>query len=151
MNSYKCDLLLATPAEKVYEALTTQRGIEEWWTATSEVGTAVGELISIRFGPTFKTMRIEVLRPNTEVRWHVTDAQLVAPGLTRTNEWIGTTIAFQLTPQPDYATRLTLEHIGLTPEVECYELCSQGWRQFLASLKRYVETGKGTPYVEPSA
>ncbi|MDD2686751.1 MAG: SRPBCC domain-containing protein [Gallionella sp.] len=151
MNSFKHDLILAAPAMKVYEALTTQHGIQNWWTKSSEVGTTVGETITIRFGQTFKVMRIEGLRPATEVRWNVIDAHLVAPGLTRVNEWIGTTILFLLTPQSSTVTRVQLEHIGLTPQVECYEICSQGWNQFLGSLQSYVETGKGSPYIELSA
>lgn len=151
MNSFECDLLLSSPPPKVYKALTTQYGIQSWWTKSCEVGTAVGEQITIRFGHTFKVMRIEALSLDTEVRWNVIDAHLVVPGLIRTTEWIGSTIAFQLMPQPNGITRLHLEHIGLTPEVECYEICSQGWRQFLGSLKSYVETGKGFPYVESEA
>ena len=149
MHSFKFDLLVAAPAAKVFEALTTQQGIQSWWTTYSEVGTAVGEHITVRFGSTFKVMQIETLFPATEVRWRVVDAHLVVPGLARTNEWLGTTIVFQLVPQSDTVTRLALEHIGLTPEVECYDICSQGWAQFLGSLKAYLETGKGSPYVEP--
>lgn len=151
MNNFKFNLLLAAPASRVYEALTTQHGIQNWWTTSCEVGTTVGEQISIRFGQTFKVLQIEALRPATEVRWCVIDAHLVVPGLTRTNEWIGSTIVFQLAPQSGAATLLQLEHIGLTPQVECYEICSHGWNQFLGSLKSYIETGKGAPYVEPEA
>jgi len=151
MKNYQCDILLTAPVSTVYEALTTQDGIRGWWTASSDAGTAVGDQITIRFGTTFKVMCIESLRPGAEVRWRVIDSQLHVPGLTRTNEWIGTTIIFQLVPQSASSTRLQMEHIGLTPQVECYELCSQGWIQFLGSLKRYVETGTGTPYVDPAA
>lgn len=152
MKSFKCELLLAAPVSLIYEALTTQHGIESWWTTSSKVGTSVGEHITIHFGDTYKVMHIETLHPFTEVRWSVTDAQLIAPGLTRTNEWIGTTIVFQLTPQSGKVTQLQLEHVGLTPQIECYEICSQGWNQFLGSLKTYVETGKGSPYVlQPTA
>ena len=149
MNSFKLDLLLAAPASIVYEALTTQHGIQNWWTTASEVGTTVGQQITIRFGDTYKVMQIEALHPFTEVQWGVTDAHLVVPGYT--NEWIGTTIIFQLIPQSETVTQLQLEHIGLTPQVECFEICSQGWNQFLGSLKSYVETGKGSPYVEQPA
>lgn len=151
MNSFKLDLLMAAPVSIIYEALTTQHGIQNWWTTASEVGTTVGQQITIRFGDTYKVMRVEVLRPFTEVQWSVTDAHLVVPGLTRPNEWIGSTIVFQLTPHSDALTLLQLEHVGLTEQIECYEICRQGWNQFLRSLKSYVETGKGSPYVEQPA
>ncbi|EKE70214.1 SRPBCC family protein [Gallaecimonas xiamenensis] len=149
MDSYKNNMLLCAPAARVYDALTTQHGIAGWWTRSCEVGARVGELVRIKFGETFKVMRIESLRPQSEVRWNVVDAQLVVPGLTRTNEWIGTTILFQLSSPSESTTRLDLEHIGLTQQIECYEVCSQGWGQFLESLKSYVEKGKGSPYADP--
>lgn len=151
MKNYQSDMLLTAPVANVYEALTTQSGIRGWWTASCDAGTAIGEQITIRFGTTFKVMRIERLHPNAEVCWRVTDAQLDVPGLTHTKEWIGTTIVFRLEPQSTSTTRLHMEHVGLTPHVECYGLCSQGWLHFLGSLKSYVETGTGTPFVEPAA
>jgi uncharacterized protein YndB with AHSA1/START domain len=151
MKNYQSDILLSAPASSVYKALTTQSGIRGWWTASCDAGTAVGEQIAIRFGQTFKVMRIESLRPETEVRWRVTDAQLVVPGLKHTKEWIGTTIVFKIIIQSPSITRLQLEHIGLTPKVECYNLCSQGWSQFPGSLRSYVETGTGAPYVDSIA
>jgi uncharacterized protein YndB with AHSA1/START domain len=151
LKNYQCDILLGAAVSTVYEALTTQKGICGWWTASSQTGTAVGETITIRFGTTFKVMRIENLRPDAEVRWCVIDAQLDVPGLTRTQEWIGTYIVFKLEPQSSSVTRLQMEHIGLTPEIECYEICCRGWTQFLGSLKNYVETGIGAPYVDPPA
>lgn len=149
MSNYQADISFNAPVAKVHEALTTERGIQNWWTATSEVGTAVGESITIRFGTTFKVMRIEELQ-DEKVRWKVIEAHLDVPGLTRADEWVGTEIVFHLEPESDVGTRFHLEHIGLTPEVGCFEICIQGWRQFLASLKSYVETGIGTPYTDPA-
>jgi len=148
MNHYQADISIGAPVAKVYEALTTQRGIRGWWTASSEVGTAVGEQITIRFGTTFKVMRIEELHQDAKVRWKVIEAHLDVPGLTRADEWVGTEIVFQLERESDAATRLRIEHIGLTPEVACFELCSQGWSRFLASFRSYVETGSGAPYTD---
>ena len=147
MINFKRSFLLTAPASIIYEALTTQHGIESWWTASCEVGNAVGEKIIIRFGDTFKVMQIDVLQQFTEVQWSVTDAHLAVPGLTRTNEWVGSTITFQLAQKTRAVTHMQLEHVGLTPHIECYEVCSQGWDQFLGSLKCYVETGKGSPYL----
>lgn len=147
-TNFKCSLRLDASRSSVYEALTTQAGIRRWWTESSDVDPRVGGRISIRFGQTFKEMQIDVLQADTEVRWRVLAANLVVPGLSRADEWVGTTIVFQLEPEAAQVTRLHLTHIGLTPQVECFELCSQGWLQFLDSLKRYVETGTGAPYAD---
>ena len=71
--------------------------------------------------------------------------------MTRSNEWIGTKIVFRLLPRSPSHTLLLFELIGLTPRVECYELCSRGWNYFLASLKCYAEAGQGSPYVRSPA
>ncbi len=146
MTHYQAETSLSAPVASVYQALTTEPGIRAWWTAASEVGSAIGDRVSIRFGTTFKVMRIEHLLQDVAVRWKVIEAHLDVPGLTRMDEWVGTEIRFELEPVSTSITRLRIEHIGLTPEVECYGICSQGWSQFLASLKSYVETGTGTPY-----
>jgi len=151
VDKHKSSLILSAPVAEVYEALTTQRGIAAWWTATCEVGTRVGESITVRFGDTFKTMRIESLKPASEVVWRVIEARLLVPGLTRTDEWIGTTIAFKLDSPSARSTRLDLEHVGLTRNLECYDLCSQGWDQFLKSLENYVVSGVGAPFAPMEA
>ncbi len=146
-SDFQFELILTAPAANVYEALTTQTGLRSWWTTTCDVGTGVGAQTTIRFGSTVKVLRIEALVPPTDIQWRVTQAHLDVPGLTHTSEWTGTTICFQVRPQSETQSRLQLTHIGLTPQVECFELCSAGWRQFLCSLKNYVESGVGAPYV----
>ena len=102
--------------------------------------------MTVRFGKTFKVMEVDQAEPKRALRWRCVDSHIDAPGvLSRTDEWKGTTIAFDLSPDPA-GTRLRLTHAGLTPQIECYDLCSAGWRQFLGSLKAYAETGTGTPF-----
>ncbi len=151
MTHYKSKTLILSPASTVYEALTTQRGIRNWWTETAEVGTQVGDTIVVNFGSTFKRMKIDKLRTCEEVCWSVTDARLDVPGLSRSDEWIGTRIQFLLMPLEGNSTTLQLEHFGLTPSIECFDLCSQGWAHFIQSLKDYCETGRGTPFKEAEA
>lgn len=91
-------------------------------------------------------MRIERLEPGREVHWLCTGAHIAAAQLTRKDEWVGTRLIFRLTPDGEGCTRLEFEHIGLVPAFECYGLCSDGWRHYLGSLQRFVETGCGTPY-----
>ncbi len=45
------------------------------------------------------------------------------------------------------STLLHFEHEGLTPQLECYQICEDGWGHFLkTSLNKLVETGKGEPF-----
>jgi uncharacterized protein YndB with AHSA1/START domain len=150
MNHYQQSLVVdATPAT-VYAALTTPEGLRGWWTADCDVHTAVGETITVRFGQTHKDMRVDRLDAGREVRWHVTQAHIAAGNLTRRDEWAGTDIVFRLSPAGSGRTRLDFEHVGLVPSLDCYALCDNGWRYFLASLKQLAEAGRGTPYVADS-
>ena len=152
MNHYKKDIRIAAPASAVYRAITTPAGLQGWWTATCDVGVGVGAQSTFRFGQTHNVMRIVSLKPDVEVRWQCIEQHHHAPDqLTRTDEWAGTSVVFRLVSESPASTLLQFEHIGLVPALECYEICDAGWSHFLGtSLKGYVETGKGAPYVEPT-
>ncbi|HWV17708.1 MAG TPA: SRPBCC domain-containing protein [Rhodocyclaceae bacterium] len=147
MPNYNTELLVQAPPRRLYQALTTQAGLQGWWTESCTIGDGVGARSTFYFGETWKIMRTASLKPDTEVRWTCTDSHIAAPGLKRSDEWIGTDIVFRLVPRGEQ-TLLQFEHVGLTPQIECYALCTSGWHQFLGSLKKYAETGKGAPYVE---
>lgn len=152
MNNYRHELHIAAPALEIYRHLTTPEGVRAWWTTDCSVGPGIGEVVEVRFGATRKRFRIERLEPGALVEWFCTDAHLHAPGIVRNpGEWKGTTIRFVLEPLEPRRTALRLEHVGLTRDAECFDICSQGWSQFLESLKELAETGVGRPYRSPLA
>ena len=80
-------------------------------------------------------MEILELDPSARVRWKVLDGP---------EEWIGTSIAFDLKKEDDY-TIVLFKHEGWKEPVEFMHHCSTKWAIFLMSLKSLVETGKGAP------
>lgn len=145
MQNYHLKIMLHTTADKVFSALTND--IPLWWTAIFE-GSAgkQNDCFTIRFGAhIFKTMKVKELAVNDKVVWLVEDSLIAIPGLSQQKEWIGTTIIWEILPREN-ATELKLTHVGLIPEVECYEICCGGWQQFTASLKLFLETGTGAPF-----
>lgn len=150
MDHYQHRLDLEASPTAVYNALTRPEGLRGWWTQDCDVETRPGGSLQLRFGPNYKTLRIERLEPGREVRWRCTAAHIAIGQLSRRDEWLGTELIFRLSPQANGRTRLDFEHIGLVPAFECYELCCEGWQYFLASLQQYLETGRGTPY-QPTA
>ena len=151
MSNYQQSLVLKAAPATVYAALTTPAGLRGWWSQDSDIETHVGGSLHFRFGRNHKDMRIERLAPEQEVRWLCTGAHIAAGQLTRRDEWVGTQLVFRLTPQANGGTRLDFEHIGLVPAFECYDLCSDGWRYFMNSLRLFVETGCGTPWQAAAA
>ena len=146
MNHYQRSLVLQASPAIVYAALTTSDGLRSWWTQDCDVSTEVGSTIRLRFGCSQKDMRIERLEPGSDVRWLCTGARIASAELTRQDEWVGTRLVFRLVSHGPGRTRLDFEHIGLVPALDCYGLCSDGWRHYLDSLQELVETGRGTPF-----
>ncbi|MBV8657523.1 MAG: SRPBCC domain-containing protein [Burkholderiales bacterium] len=146
MKHYTQQLVLNAPIATLYAALTTLEGLRAWWTQDCDGEAELGGTLHFRFGNCYKDMQIERQVPIQEVRWRCTVAHIGVEGLARKDEWVGTQVIFRLTPVAEGATRLDFEHIGLVPTFECYDLCSDGWRHFMGSLQKLVETGHGTPY-----
>jgi uncharacterized protein YndB with AHSA1/START domain len=122
----------ATP-EKVYDALTTVDGLAGWWTADTSGSDGV---LRFRFPPVGGfDMEVVEARPAEKVTWRVVDGP---------EEWIGTTVDWQLRQDGDYTTVL-FAHRGWKEPVEFMNHCSTKWATFLLSLKSLVETGQGAP------
>lgn len=145
MDNYTNIIEVKTKAGKAYEALT--REIPLWWTDMFEGSSSeTDSVFTIRFGENIhKTMKVKETVADSKVIWYVKDSLIALPELKNQTEWIGTTIIWEIEIKEN-TILLHLTHIGLKPSVECYEICSNGWLQFLSSLKLFLETGKGTPY-----
>ena len=136
--NYRYEVHLSATPEAVYKALTTSNGIAGWWAKSNKVWQEnADEFLSVDFGQVKKLMGVQKTEPLSELAWHVLECTL--------HEWPGTRITFNITLTSRGESLLKLEHIGLNPQLECYESCSSGWEYFIASLKQYLETGKGTP------
>ena len=80
-------------------------------------------------------MKVLELQPAKRCVWQVVDGP---------EEWIGTTVSWDLKQDDDYATVL-FKHQGWKEPVDFMHHCSTKWAIFLMSLKSLVETGKGAP------
>lgn len=147
MNNYTNTIDVKTTADKVYDALAYK--ITLWWTEMFEGASAqVGNVFTIRFGENIhKTMQVKEACSDKKMIWYVVDSLINLPELKNQTEWIGTTIVWEV-EQNNENTKIKVTHLGLNPDIECYDICSNGWIQFLGSLKLFLETGTGTPYKE---
>jgi uncharacterized protein YndB with AHSA1/START domain len=125
------------PPDKVLAALTTDEAISGWWGVT--VGTPVrGQRFEVGFGSE-KGIEMEAVADGPSlVEWYVHTSPF-------TPEWHGTSIVFELAAVGG-GTELTFRHRGLTQQLECFDMCLEGWKHYLASLVDYVERGEGEPY-----
>ncbi|MBC9914318.1 SRPBCC family protein [Chitinophaga varians] len=125
-----------TAIDDVYRALTTEDGLAGWWTTnTKGAGDQAGNIIEFRFDAGGFDIKVKKLDAPTQVEWEVIDGH---------EEWIGTTISFELKQDGDYIIVL-FKHLNWKEPVEFMHHCSTKWAIFLMSLKSLIETGKGNP------
>lgn len=127
--------------KQVYNALSTIKGLSNWWTDKVEGDEKPGGRITFRFFTQSGTeigmmiMEVKELNPEKSVKWQCVDGPA---------EWIGTDVIFDLSQQ-DGQTIIIFGHRNWKEEVEFMAHCSMKWAVFLLSLREYVETGKGKP------
>ena len=127
----------STSLDDVYDAVTTLKGLSEWWTTDTTGITDVGGVIKFRFGEAGGfDMKVIELSPAKQVLWEVNDGP---------PEWIGTTVRWELKQEDDF-TIIMFKHEGWRDPVEFMHHCSTKWAAFLLSLRDLLETGKGSPF-----
>jgi len=132
-------VVISAPLSSVYEAVATPSGISEWWSQDGVRGESkVGSRLEFYFGQPepAAVMEITQLDPAGHVNWTCVGGA---------DEWIGTTVAFDLTDSGD-ETVVMFSHAGWRDPSEFMAHCSARWAYFLLSLKSVLETGKGTPF-----
>jgi len=141
-QNFSTILLVDTTAEKVFEAVKNVRG---WWSEEIEGGT---DKLNDEFTYHYKdvhscTMKIIEIIPAKKVVWLVTDNYFNFT--IDKSEWKGTTISFEIAEKGSQ-TQLRFSHVGLVPEYECFDVCSNAWAEYIQhSLRNLITTGKGQP------
>ncbi|MBP6390774.1 MAG: SRPBCC domain-containing protein [Flavobacteriales bacterium] len=141
-TNYQHRFTVHTTPEQVFEAINR---VSDWWTINTEGRTkAVGDEFTVEFGDAHRTtQRITGAVPGKRIVWQVIASLL--PWLKDVEEWKGTEIIFEISATPEGA-QLAFTHIGLTPDVECFEQCQKGWDYFIGtSLFKLITEGAGLP------
>jgi uncharacterized protein YndB with AHSA1/START domain len=127
----------ATP-EKVYAALTTEKGLRGWWTADSKTEDRVGGKAEFGFdkrGTVFH-MTIDNLQSPQLVVWSCSGDHL---------EWKGTTLTWNIAAESGI-TVLRFTHANWRAATEYYAMCNSSWGELMYRLKDYVEGRKPGPH-----
>lgn len=135
-----CITVNATAAE----AFKCINNIKGWWTEDIEGSLKNGnDIFTVRFGEVFITSKITELIPGKKIVWQVIDCN--KPWLKNKQEWNGTKMSWEISAQGN-KTAIHFAHIGLVPEIECFDVCSKAWGEYLQqSLLSLINTGKGQP------
>jgi len=141
-QNYTATIEVKAPAEK---AFTSVNNVSEWWAENLEGSShKLNDVFTIHFsGNNFVTHKIVEFVPDKKVVWQVTDCYL--EWLTDKKEWQNTKMSFEISTK-DNSTQINFTHIGLVPEVECYNMCVKGWDQYVkGSLLKLITEGIGQP------
>ena len=140
MKDYTATITSSLSAEVVYKAITEE--MSDWWTSMSGKFLKTGDKAKTDFGgKSYWSFESTVMDEPSRIELTCHDANHIHEGLSdhiRT-EWLGTKLLFEITEE-DGKTRIDFTHEGLTPRLECFEVCKAGLdHYFLGSLKSYLE------------
>lgn len=127
--------------QNVYKALSTLKGISNWWTIDTSGQSEIGKMVTTRFhtleGNLVGTIRFEIqnLEIDKLIHWKILEGP---------EEWLGTEVIFELYHENNF-TIVLFKHINWSEEVEFMGHCSMKWGIFMLSLKQFIENGLGSP------
>jgi len=145
-KNYHQTIILNVP---VADAMKKISQINLWWRKDYS-GTAVklNDKFTVPFGElngeiSFVDFVISEFVPNKKVVWKVIDCDL--PWFKDKKEWNNTEVVFNFSEE-NGKTKIAFTHIGLVPEVECYEVCEKGWDGHITKdLEKFINEGKTIP------
>ena len=138
MATHSHRILINAPKGEVFNAITTEEGLQGWYTPTTEGGAGHGEQIKLHFkskeGPFH--WKIQVTKPGSDVRWEC----LEGPG-----NAAGTTAKFHLVEKGLGSTFVDLDHDGQDESDDKLRVCNTMWGVLMFHLKNFTETKRSEP------
>lgn len=128
--------------EDAFAAINNVRG---WWSGNIEGSTdKLGDEWTYRYEDVhYSKQRITELVPGKKVVWLVMDSYLNF--VKDATEWNGSKITFDIARKAG-KTEVRFTHVGLIPEYECYDDCSNAWGSYInGSLRKLITRGRGQP------
>ncbi len=141
-QDYTAAIAANITADAAFKGITY---VSAWWSENFEGSSEKeGDVFTIAFNETtFVDFKVIEAVAGKKMAWLVTDCNL--PWLADKKEWNGTKMIFEIIPGHN-ETQINFTHIGLVPEVECYDGCVKGWDQYIKdSLFKLLTEGKGQP------
>ncbi len=144
MADYTATIDCTVSQNQAYQAITQE--MSEWWTPMSRMFLAPGDQAKTNFGgESYWIFEAITLDQPTLAELSCIESHMVADGVKDPKEWLGTTLKFELSTVEN-KTRIRFTHIGLNKNMECFDICKNGWDHFLlGSLTEYLNGRNGQP------
>jgi uncharacterized protein YndB with AHSA1/START domain len=143
-TDYRTTVRVNTPADVVFDQVTSPEALTAWWSPVTGSGMTGGELrFPMVAGQPPLLIRVDEASRPTTVRWTVLECTFM-------QDWVGTQPTFTITALDDRSCELAFEHRGLNDELECKDMCGRSWNHFIrTSLRELAEGGPGAPNRSP--
>jgi Activator of Hsp90 ATPase homolog 1-like protein len=141
-SNYTTSFLVDKTPEEAFAAINNVRG---WWSGNIEGNTnKLGDEWTYRYKDVhYSKQKITELVPGKKVVWLVLDSYLNF--IEDKTEWNGSKISFEIAKKGKQ-TQVRFTHVGLVPEVECYDACTNAWGGYVnTSLRNLITKGEGQP------
>jgi hypothetical protein len=140
-QNYNCTIVVNNTPEEAFESINR---VSAWWTKNLEGSSQkLHDVFTVRFGETFVTATIIESIPDKKILWHIRDCYL--HWLKDKMEWKDTKISWEISNKNN-STTISMTHIGLVPEIECYQQCEKGWNFYVGeSLFKLITEHEGLP------
>lgn len=123
--------------DKVFEGISTSKGLDNWWTKSSEEQPEMGGIYTLNFGAQYIWKAVVTkYEAGKAFELQMTTADL---------DWIETKIGFLLSYNNNI-TEVDFYHSGWIELGEHFKISSYCWAMYLRILKRYIEFGEQVPY-----
>ena len=142
MTDFSTTFAVERTPQQAFEAITDVRG---WWSRDVEgVTDRVGGEFEYHYRDVHRcTIRVTELVPARKVAWLVLDNYF--DFVDDQAEWKGTEVVFDIS-ETESGAQVRFTHVGLVPQYECYDVCSNAWAGYLGgSLRKLINTGQGQP------
>ena len=140
-DNFTCSITANVSTQAAINAICR---VQDWW-AKDFTGSAgkLNDEFTVKFGDTFVNFKITEFIPGAKIVWLVTGCYL--PWLKDKNEWTNTQVIFEISSEKNL-TAINFTHLGLVPEIACYDMCVKGWTEYVpGSLFNLLTNGAGQP------
>lgn len=141
-TGYTTTISVDRSPDDAFAAITNVRG---WWSQEVEGPTdMVGGEFDYHYQDAHRCrIRVTDLVPGRRVAWRILDNHFNF--VQDQNEWKDTEVAFDIR-ETDGGSEVQFTHVGLVPQHECYDVCSNAWSGYITgSLRDLINTGAGQP------
>lgn len=140
MPSIYHDFIINSAVDKVFEAVSTPYGLDNWWTQRSSGKAEIGSVFNLFFAEEYNWLaEITILKHNKQIEFTMIRAM---------EDWLPTRFGFILNETQYAVTSVEFYHKDWNAESKEFKVASYCWANLLRQMKQYLEQGIITPFNE---